>query len=1304
MVKLVDPFLTTFGTIFCLVACSHGLGPTPAATLESTKSLAATSSPTITPSSTSSRPAPLSTLTALPSPTSTATLDLAPRRIETLGRGMITGVFRTPDGKRILYAADGELHIVDAATHIEQGTVEVDDTDLLDVFFSADGRLAAAAPSHGQIPVIDLEHRQVVAKMDGGEIGVSVKFTPDDRYAVSAITWIVSHGSETNIEVWDLNQTQLLKTITAPEEHGAVFLSNLAISPDGQWVAAGGSDNNVYVWSVPQGELKVTLRGHVGIVRAVAASTDGRMLASGGDDGTLRLWNPTTGQLIRRVTGLNNSVSALHLSAGGAGLWIDEFDAPVQMLSLATFQLSDVHPAEPTPDPFRSLLEQRGYSVGAIYDHENPVVFSPDGNSLASGSDVVLKWNLGAPGTPVALNGLPGYARKLAYSADGRRLAAITEGGNLRVWDVLASRVVFSATQQSEISAALSPDGERIILDQGDSLGVWDLEASLKTARLKTGAAHQGKLVAFSADGSQVYTIAAGDRVVHIWNSATGSLAAQISLPGRSGETFSADALHWPLLAGLNNDGEQTWVEIWNLEMIQTLRLPLSARAHGAQTLHFSPDGRLLIGLVYDPEQLLAWRTDTGQRLYLGTLDIGSSYFDIRPDSNLLALGHDGTVELWDISALHSAALLPAAPEAASPTPYATVPQDTSSRQTPLPPIPLTPVAFPTLASDAISPDNAGRLAEIAHFGEGTLMQAQWSRDEQTITAVGALGTFQYSSATLSETASYSSHIPLTGVAQRADGNWVAVGSLGEHTQVLDIQTGRVITDFIAGEPPILSPNGLYVAYGGRNSLLTWDLTAGRPPMTLHSFDNGNVPAAFSPNGRMLAKVQFSNSIRVWDTNTGLIVDALGGPAQPISALAFDANGRRLAATAGGTAWIWTIQSGAPPQTYTVYFDPDTNVSAPRQVTAVAISPDDAILAAGTSEREVWLFDRQTGSVFSRLTGLAASIQQVQFSPDGTRLLALDADGALAVWDVAHGQLLQKTTDHTGQIGGFVFRDDGQLSAWENNTAWVLRPSDVAPLQTISVLSGTIFAAGPDGGKLAVYSPYHISLWDGRSGVLQRTLPDDASETEVGYYPRRTLYGAEFTADSKRLLYFGTGGTWLYDSSNGHFLQYFLENASNLAAFSPDGAHLVLCYGPDDCRLDIWDMKTGYHAQTLESHFGYYESAVQAAYLPDGLHIAAIVSAQQDKFELWDASTGRKLAQLDWPQSSLTTLALSPDGRLAALGQGDGHIALLDLSSLKVLAQLDGHRGAVNHLAFARDGRYLASAGVEGVIRIWGLP
>lgn len=79
-------------------------------------------------------------------------------------------------------------------------------------------------------------------------------------------------------------------------------------------------------------------------------------------------------------------------------------------------------------------------------------------------------------------------------------------------------------------------------------------------------------------------------------------------------------------------------------------------------------------------------------------------------------------------------------------------------------------------------------------------------------------------------------------------------------------------------------------------------------------------------------------------------------------------------------------------------------------------------------------------------------------------------------------------------------------------------------------------------------------------------------------------------------------------------------------------------------------------------------------------------------------------AVLTGQDSSVYSLALSPDSRILASGGENGAIWLWDLASRRLLAPaLSGHAVAVHGLAFSPDGALLASSDAGGVIRLWDM-
>jgi hypothetical protein len=176
------------------------------------------------------------------------------------------------------------------------------------------------------------------------------------------------------------------------------------------------------------------------------------------------------------------------------------------------------------------------------------------------------------------------------------------------------------------------------------------------------------------------------------------------------------------------------------------------------------------------------------------------------------------------------------------------------------------------------------------------------------------------------------------------------------------------------------------------------------------------------------------------------------------------------------------------------------------------------------------------GRELRTLSGHTAGVNSVTFSPDGKLLASGSGDGTIKLWDVASGREL-RTLSGSGMV---AFSPDGKVLAsgsGENIKLW-----DVASGHELRTLSGSgMVAYSPDGKVLASGSGENIKLWDAADGRELRTLNKHTGE----------VHSIAFSPDGKALISGNEDGTTReWDISSG-------EERVELVAFA-DGSFLAI--------------------------------------------------------------------------------------------------------------------------------------------------
>jgi WD40 repeat protein/serine/threonine protein kinase len=412
------------------------------------------------------------------------------------------------DGRHLVSAGSDGLRLWDLDTGRETLAIKGINSSALDAVFSPDGRRLASAPWDNTVKIWDWRSGQQVLALRGHtDLVMGVAFSGDGRRLASA-------SLDGTARLWDATP---LEQATPPgprrlRGHRGEVLS-VAFSPDRRYLATASMDRTAKLWEVASGKLLHTLGGHDTMVSSVAFHAGGKRLSTVTVDGTLVQWDVATGQRRRTWQGhvgpLLNIASDVAFRADG-----ERFASVFKDNTVRVWETESGAQVARFPSPL--LLPQLTCCL------------SPDGKHLAvvtvgAGQFNTRVLKTKSDKTVANLPGLRHMIHHLAFSADGRRLAAAAWDGTVTVWDVKSKRKLHTFRHDDRVTAvAFHPNGRQLASGSCDNTAkIWDLETGEEVDTLR---GHIGYVmsVAYSDDGSLLAT-ASGHRYqgeVQLWDTA----------------------------------------------------------------------------------------------------------------------------------------------------------------------------------------------------------------------------------------------------------------------------------------------------------------------------------------------------------------------------------------------------------------------------------------------------------------------------------------------------------------------------------------------------------------------------------------------------------------------------------------------------------------------------------------------------------------------------------------------------------------------------------------------------------------
>jgi len=361
-------------------------------------------------------------------------------------------------------------------------------------------------------------------------------------------------------------------------------------------------------------------------------------------------------------------------------------------------------------------------------------------------------------------------------------------------------------------------------------------------------------------------------------------------------------------------------------------------------------------------------------------------------------------------------------------------------------------------------------------------------------------------------------------------------------------------------------------------------------------------------------------------------------------------------------------------------------------VSAVQLSADGKIIASGSYDGIVRIWDAKSGLCIKTLAGHKGSIWSLAVTSDGKHVVSGGTDKTLRVWNIDSGKCTLVLNNFTDTILSLSFSPDGKriASGCRDGTLCMWKFNDEITLEFSKKIRGSVtFVKFSADGNLIIFGGRDIHFLEIKENKTINIIK--------GY--KKIISSIALDANNDIIVSgYSDGSVGIVDIKSSACISKLIGHTAPITSvfLSSDGKRIISA--SQDETIRVWDTNSSECIKVLKGHGNWVLS------LSASSDAKQIISGGWDNtIRIWDAVLSGYVKINHGHEKTVRSAAFAPDGKFFGTGGKDNVIKIWCSQTLDIIASLKGHQDSVHALEVSSDGKKLISGSQDETIRIWSI-